>query len=431
MDLPKIGIISSKIKKGIRKVPSILNDALKAIFSFLRENPRRFIPLFIVALAFILRIYYLNELPNGLAKQEYLIVKRVLSIKTWSDLWLGIYFPQGIFIFLGALFSKVFGAKVIVFRLLTATLGTLTVLFAYLFTKEWFTKEAGYFASFLLAVSSWHITLSRNIDPNILLPLFLLLLFYVTTFAFRTKKNFYFILSGFILGLGLYVNIAFVLSPFLFVPVGLYFYFKNKKFVTSYIRELTFAIDAAAITSVPYLVSFVRYHSDFLKPYTIKMFSYWFYNIGSIIQSLFSHGETNYFYNLGFEPLVSPFVGIVLICAITFGLLNIRNRKQVFLLGWFLVFLLPGIFSKTTVIDKISGIIPVVFILAAVLITHLTRKWYTTFPFNKTARFTFTIILGLMFFLNFAYEYQKYFVARANSLQVKSVYSLSNNLPLK
>src|SRR3972149_6470 len=142
------------------------------------DNPYSIVIFVIMILAAYLRTYNLAYLPNGLAQSELLIIEKSKNIAETGKLWLGTDFREGLYLYLGAAVVKFFGAKVYAFRALSALLGILTVLLTYLFTKEWFNKQTAFLAGLFMAFSSWHIAISRNIDPAVLQPLFILLIFF-------------------------------------------------------------------------------------------------------------------------------------------------------------------------------------------------------------------------------------------------------------
>lgn len=412
------------MKKIIKLIKEIGGVIARPVFNFFKERPYRIFIFLVVILAAFLRLYKLGSLPPGASLSEVEVLNKITSLKTSNDFWLGVYFIDGLYLYILALITKIFSTDLLVIRIVSAVIGVLTVWLSYIFSREWFNRETGYFVAFLMAISSWHITLSRNIDPNILLPFVILLLLVLTTYAFRTKRMIYFILSGITFGLGLYVDIAFLFAPLIFIVAGLYFYLRNKKFLTAYLREITIAVNAFILVSIPYFISFFKFKADFLNEiYLRNNPKELLNNLGLSLQTLFSQGESNFFYNLGAEPLLDPFIAVLFLFGIGYSVVYAKRRKNFFLLVLFLVMLLPAIFTKSFVLDKLTGTIPVIFILSGVTLNYLSRHWAKTFPFNKSAKLI--LVLGITFFLSvsFVYNTQRYFVAWGNSDEVKSIYS--------
>lgn len=99
-------------------------------------------------------------------------------------------------------FMAVFGAKIWVIRMPQLIVSCLTLWTVYLLMRKMINEKAALFAMFLLAISPWHITMSRwGLDAN-LAPGFLIfgLYFYVR----GLEKSKYFMLSALMYGLTLY-----------------------------------------------------------------------------------------------------------------------------------------------------------------------------------------------------------------------------------
>jgi len=131
----------------------------------------------IVFIALILRTYYIAQNPPSLSWDEVSIGYNAYSIlKTGQDEH-GKFLPLDAFtaygdykppipIYLTVPFVWVFGLNELSVRLPSAIFGTLTVLLTYFLVNELFRKSPityhpSRIASFLLAVSPWHINLSR------------------------------------------------------------------------------------------------------------------------------------------------------------------------------------------------------------------------------------------------------------------------------
>lgn len=409
-----------------------LKNAFFWVYSFMRniwlENPYSIVVFAIMILAAYLRTSNLTHLPEGLAQSELEIIKKSKEIAESGKLWLGNDFKEGLYLYVGAAVVKFFGAKIYFFRSLSALLGILTVLLTYLFAKEWFNKQTAFLSGLFTAFSSWHIAISRNIDPAVLQPLLILLIFYFASHAFRTKKTRYVILSALFLGLSIYAGTNFLLLPVLLLFAALYFYSKNRKFLGAYIKEISIAFNVFLIVTFPYFLTAVKNARFFLSEYKISAFSSLLANFGSIISSIFSYADSNYFFNLGTEALLDPFMGVLFFVGLVFAVFNLESRKNFFLLSWIVLMIIPGIFSFPLYLTKLSVIIPAIMMLAAVVLDHLFNEWFTTFPLNRKAR-VFMFLLSMVFFaLSFSYNYKKYFIAWSGSEKVKETYSADISL---
>lgn len=176
--------------------------SLMKFMSKLFKNPL----LWIFILALILRIYRLGEFPFGFHVDEAKVAWNALSIlKTGlsdhNDILslyynsFGDYRPSGIFYFTVP-FVAIFGRSEFATRLPVALVGALTVLPLY-FLVELINKskkgklskiKIGYIAGFLLAISPWHIELSRATNEVVISTFFALLSILFLIKLISTKK---------------------------------------------------------------------------------------------------------------------------------------------------------------------------------------------------------------------------------------------------
>jgi hypothetical protein len=134
----------------------------------------------IFLLAFVLRFVKLGELPYGLWRDEArhgLVALRILEEPDYRPVYVaggGVNMPALIF-YPFALAIKLWGIHPWSMRPVTALAGALTVLPLYGLARRLFGARVGLLAALLLAVSSWHITVSRFSFPTVFDPLFGLL----------------------------------------------------------------------------------------------------------------------------------------------------------------------------------------------------------------------------------------------------------------
>ena len=128
----------------------------------------------ILILAFLLRVVGLSKFPVGFTPDEASFGYDAFSlIKTGKDQW-GESFPlvfesfgdykSPLLSYLAIPFVWLFGLTKASIRLPNALLGTASVYVVYLLTLELFPKKKmlAYLSSFLLAISSWHVMMSRG-----------------------------------------------------------------------------------------------------------------------------------------------------------------------------------------------------------------------------------------------------------------------------
>jgi 4-amino-4-deoxy-L-arabinose transferase-like glycosyltransferase len=302
----------------------------------------------------------------------------------------------------------------------------------YIFISEWFSRKIAIFTSLLFAISAFHISVSRLIIPEVFLPLILLSLFIVLTRAYRTKNVWLFGLAGTLAGLGLYTSAAFLLVPFLFAMAGIYFYRKNKKFLTSYRIETLTALVAFLALGIPYLISFFTNQSSYLSYYgfagsglNIAI------NLSQVFVTLFIKTPTNFFVNVGNEPLLDPLIFISSIFGLFFAIVSISRRKYFFLISWLSFFVIYAALKASIVPADFLGLLPVIYAFSALIIDYVLDRWFETFPLNKRIQILSIGLISIFFALSMLYNFNKYFVAYKNSEHVHQEFSARSDIPLK
>jgi len=199
--------------------------------------------LFIVAFAFLLRIYRIDSIPPSLSWDEVSIGYNAYSIlKTGKDEH-GRFLPLDTFIGYGdykpplAIYLTIpsvaiFGLNELVVRFPSALFGTLTILFTYFLVKELFSNTKNYelgtknlplLSAALLAISPWHINLSRaGFEANIAL-FFVVLGIYLVFLSMRKPKFWYGAFFPFVLAIYTF-NSSRYFVPFLGIGVVVLFW---------------------------------------------------------------------------------------------------------------------------------------------------------------------------------------------------------------
>ena len=126
---------------------------------------------YIVILAFAIRVWNVDSNPAGFFTDEASIGYNAYSVlKTGKDEWgkpLPVFFKafgeykNPIYIYSSIPFILIYGPTEKGVRMTSVIYGILTIFSIYLLTKELFNKKVGYLASLFLAISPWHVHLSR------------------------------------------------------------------------------------------------------------------------------------------------------------------------------------------------------------------------------------------------------------------------------
>lgn len=223
--------------------------------------------IFIVGI--LLRLYRLGEVPVGLHRDEAFLGYNAYSIlKTGADMS-GNFLPLHIksFLFSPALYSyfsipfiNIFDLSIFSVRFASALFGSLTILVTYFLVCELIriskvrinANELGLISSFLLAISPWHINLSRTATENTVVVFFIALATLIFFLYLNINKRYLLILSFFCFFITLFIYQApRVFLPF-FIPLLILLYPKVNSNKDKISKLILFFI----IILVPLLVLF-------------------------------------------------------------------------------------------------------------------------------------------------------------------------------
>ena len=182
----------------------------------------------LTAVAALLRIYRLTDIPLGLHGDEALTGMDALRIL--DEGWIGPYVrsalgqPSGPLYFTALVF-KLSNASLFTLRLSMALLGVATVPAAYLLFRLGFGRWVALFATVALVFSYWHLHYSRIAFMLISMPLFTTLAAGAVLWALRSDRRLPWIAAGLLLGAGVYTYngyLAFPLALAAFLAVVLF-----------------------------------------------------------------------------------------------------------------------------------------------------------------------------------------------------------------
>jgi len=389
----------------------------------------------IILLAVFFRFYQIVKMPGGLFPDE---AANGLDINLMQQGHLQPFYERGngreaLFFYMEWGSSALFGKTPWAFHMTSALAGVLAVVMAYFVTYRLFMMDVvgssgqvadddhlrkkkrainiALLASFLMAVSSWHVVLSRTAFRATLIPLFSALSVYFLLRVYQaasTKAKLAFaFLFGASFALGFYTYIAFrILAPIIFMvllwpllasikrnefgavikkyftvtviaalafiififPIAKYFYQHPGSFIgragqVSIFNQTLYTVNGVQLTSKPPLLDIVAVAGEVFKTQFL---------------GFFTNGDLNWRQNISgypfLSPLVSPFFGAGLAVIIILGVWyffapNKRSSywKYFLLLGWFFGMLLPVVTTAEGIPHGLRGIgvIPPVFIISA------------------------------------------------------------------
>jgi 4-amino-4-deoxy-L-arabinose transferase-like glycosyltransferase len=393
----------------------------------------------IFLLAAIFRLWHLSTLPPGLHPDEAANGLDIFRMFDHHDLR-PLYDTNGpreaLFFYLQAIFVGTIGNTVLALRLAPALLGTLAIVFMYLWARAWFGQRTALIAAFLLAITPWAVTITRDGFRASMLELFVPLVLWLYTKAFQTGRLRWFLGAGFFLGLGMYTYLAWRLFPLALVAAALYVLIWRRDFARRWWHLAAWSLVGFVIALVPMGLYGIHHFDELSARSGGVSFLNKDLNHGHPLQTLADntlktalmfnlHGDENYRQNLGGQPELNIFVGIMFILGILLALSRLKDLRYFALLAVFVVMLLPEALTAEGIPHALRaiGALDATLVLAAVGISYLIDQWYGVFPANQVARSTglaaILVLLGLS-----AYQgYAQYYIAWAHSPQTYAAYS--------
>jgi 4-amino-4-deoxy-L-arabinose transferase-like glycosyltransferase len=379
------------------------------------KSYQKYLLVVILLLAVFFRFYQIMYMPGGLFPDE---AANGLDINSMQQGDLQPFYERGngrealFFYFLWAS-VEIFGKGPWQHHIVSALIGVLSVLFCFLVARRlfvWNRKDEGeveggtniaLVASFLMAVSTWHIVLSRTAFRANLIPLFAGATFYflLATIQAKNMKERYrsAFLTGAMFALGFYSYIAYrMLIPILLILL-LWPLFRDRSPRKFFLKHMkTVGVFAAAF--VLFMMPLFLYFADHPEAIIGRSGQVSIFNpelnqgdlVGTLIDvvkksvaAYFTIGDFNWRHNISglpfLSPLVSPFFAIGLILVTAYAFLYLFRTRQhpelwkfTLLTGWFWGMLIPVVTTAEGIPHGLRsiGTIPVVFIISAWIMYH-------------------------------------------------------------
>jgi len=404
--------------------------------------------LIILLIASFFRLWQLNKIPPSLYPDEAINGNEAISTPG------KVFYPEnngreGLFINLVALNFSIFSISILSLRLVSATIGILTILGLYLLTKELFSQSTIYklqttnialLSSFFLAISFWHTNFSRIAFRGILLPFILVFSFYFLLKGFKNLKIRDFIISGIFFGLGFYTYISFrfavLILPFIFIPF--WFIHRQKNQTKKSLLSTFYFLLSTFIVAFPIGIYFLQNPKDFIgRAAPISVFAAE-NPIKEFIKSLILHlgmfnfyGDPNWRHNFSESPQLFWPIGILFLIGIIFSfkkcLLSTKNKNWLpttghwLLLSWFFIMLLPGVLTREGLPHslRVIGTIPVVYIFVGFGGWKVYQFFYQNIKRKKLLLFSCFLFL----FATFLFQSNKYFLKWGKNPEVEGAFT--------
>lgn len=399
----------------------------------------------ILVLAVFLRFYQLNQNPPSLNWDEISHGYNAYSIlKTGQDEW-GFSFPTifraygdyklPVYIYLTTLSIGVLGLSDWAIRLPSALAGVLSVFLTYLLVKKLFKNDlAALSSSLFLAISPWHIFLSRPAFEANLSSLLVIAGLYF--FLVGLEKKWFLPMSFLFLGLSVHTyNSARVFVPLVLITLFFLYQSSLREWIRNRKREVILSAALLLLFFIPLVYSFVspsgwaRFKwvtildqgainrinmargSSFLPKPLPKLIhnkaTYFAFNFTKNYFSnlspkyLFLKGGSNYQYNIPGRGMIYPIEALLIFFGLYKLFKNWQKKESKLVLFWWLLAIVPAAATQENPhVLRTILVLPMPQVLAALGFTQVW-DWLKS---KKVVQMIFTGVYGLIL-LFFLYQF--------------------------
>ena len=366
----------------------------------------RALPVVVLLVAVFLRIYSLDTIPRGLTPDEAwngLDALRILDGE--RPIFLTANFGrEALFIYLQAISIAFLGQTSLALRAVSAIIGILTIVAAYMLVRRMFSARVALLASGWLTISLWHVIFSRTALRSVSLPLFLVVGFYclwrgleevgathtspLPTTANRLRPAIWFALGGIIIGLSLYTYSVARFAPFIIVVLALYIALLHRRLLRRTLPGLALALTLTTLVFLPQGLFFLSHPESFLeRAHDVWVFNPALYQ-GNPGRALFDsalrtlgmfaiHGDPGWPHNISGRPIFDPLSALLMLVGLALAVRRLRQPAYGFIIIWLVVMFVPSLLAVTYTPNylRASALIPALFILPALGTAWLWEAW--------------------------------------------------------
>jgi 4-amino-4-deoxy-L-arabinose transferase-like glycosyltransferase/DNA-binding beta-propeller fold protein YncE len=320
------------------------------------------------------RLYGLPDIPMGMSIDGSANALKALDIlrgAPYEPLYLS---RETMYHYFMAVFLKLFGFNLVAVRLTSVFFGLLALVTFYLLAREWFDSRLALIALLIFATSVYHITYSRSEWRVVQVPAFEFAALYFLRRAMRQGHLRWWALTGVMVGLGLNTYESF---RFVVVTVGLLVLsqFPRPGFLRRHWRGVILLAIFSAIFFGPLGVYSVTHWQEFNARASAvfigeriekaKSLQPLWDNVRNTALTYIYRAVGDFFDNA--KPLLSPLEGLLYLGGLGVLLANVHRRRAWMLLLWFVLGLMPGIFSWPNA-QRLMAATPLAFLMGGIFV---------------------------------------------------------------
>ncbi len=345
-----------------------------------KRSAYRVLSVLVLLASFALRVWRLDEIPPGLHFDEAvygLLANDILggARPVFFSAYTG---REVLYMYLMAAVFAATGPVAFGIRLTSAFVGTATVAVTYRLAGRLYGRSVGLVSAALIAVSYWHLTVSRNGYPNVLIaPIIGLSAFYLWR-GWQIGRMRDWALGGSLTGLVLHTYLAARFWPVFVAAACLYALLVDRQTWRRRVSGMALAGVFAAIVFAPLALHFVAHPADFTERANqvlawreqdgAQLLATYSSNARRTIAGLSSTGDPRWHFNIPGRPMLTPAVGLLFVAGVLVCLRNWRDLAHAMLLLWIAVMSLPGILTleMQPAGQRIFGVLPALLMIPAV-----------------------------------------------------------------
>lgn len=327
------------------------------------------------------RLVLLDTAPPALHFDEavYGLMARQIGPGYWPVFFSGYTGREPLYMYLMAGIFALLGSTDVTLRLTSALIGIATVPALYLLGRELYGRRAGLLAAAVMAGNYWHLSMSRNGYPNILIPQLECLAVTFLWRGYRDRRLGYMALAGLCVGLVLYTYLAARLFPVTLLFFAVYILAVDWKRARSRLGGAAVAVLVAALIFAPLAVHFLQHPGDFVERASqVLVFESeggwvtWIRTMGTNLVrnlgGLFVRGDPRPMFNLPGKPVFTPVMAIFFVTGLVTAIGNGRRVEYGLLPIWVLGMCLPAVLTDDIMpqSQRMTGIMPAIYLLAAI-----------------------------------------------------------------
>jgi len=307
--------------------------------------------------------------------------------------------------------------------ILSPIVGILTVVGLYLLVRELFEWRLASIASYLMAISFWHVSFSRIDSVAIMVSFILVYAFYFLWKGIKKSHLPDFFVAGLFGGIGFYTSTSFFMAPFIAIILFLNYWqylkndFSNSKYEyakTKFLKGFVLFALTAFVVALSAGIYFWQHPTEFFSPAPMS-------SVGENISTA-SMLKTLRMFNFTDSPILPWPIGVFFVVGFLNEAIHWLKRKHshlstshTFMFAWFFIMLIPGFLSDTAPNPMLTiGALPMVMIFTARGIWWFFDKlnsWYemrNTYSKHETHAITALVMITFLFSIGFM-EYWRCF----------------------